>query len=75
MAKKKEEVENVEKVDVKKSKPDAPKIYEDGPINMASEMITTEKAFLELFKGTTVARAVKLPAAYKKAKKWREKYK
>ena len=74
MAKKTTKKNEEVKIEIK-VKEVAPKLYEDGPISMASGMITTEEDFLKLFKGSKVARQVNLPNAYKKAKKWREKYK
>ncbi len=57
----------------KKVKPEAPKFYKDGHINMLSSLITTEEDFVNAWKHSK--HRINLEEAWKKAEKWRKKYK
>lgn len=53
-------------------KKEAPFMYVAGEVNMPSSMITDEEAFKKIWKGNL--KTEDLDEAWKKAKKWKEKY-
>lgn len=57
----------------KKVKPEAPRFYEDGHINMLSSLITTKEDFVKAWKNSK--HRIDLDAAWKKAEKWRKQFK
>ena len=80
MAKNKESDENksneapLKVAKFKKAKPEMPKIYQDGQIEMQSAQITDKEAFFSLWKGTRNAKGVNLDKAWNRAKAWKGKF-
>jgi hypothetical protein len=52
---------------------ECPALYTDGVISMSGQMITTESEFIQLWGLHRKGQDMK--AAYKKARKWRDKFK